>query len=172
VNDAMKEPDKESRRIPVPNINVTPLIDVLLVLLIIFMVLTPLKPSRFKTLIPEPPDESALIHLSPRTLVVELDQHNSLKLIRGLDVVAESPAGQPGVVVARLAQEFRERAQRNEWKDGMERRTELSPVERVERIVFIRAPRAASYGEVARVIDAVKGAGAAPIGLQTDALLN
>ncbi len=39
----------------VPYINVTPLIDVLLVLLIIFMVVTPLKPSRFKALIPEPP---------------------------------------------------------------------------------------------------------------------
>ena len=36
----------------VPYINVTPLIDVLLVLLIIFMVVTPLKPKRFKTLIP------------------------------------------------------------------------------------------------------------------------
>ena len=39
----------------VPYINVTPLIDVLLVLLIIFMVVTPLKPSRFKALVPEPP---------------------------------------------------------------------------------------------------------------------
>ncbi|MEQ1646799.1 MAG: biopolymer transporter ExbD, partial [Pyrinomonadaceae bacterium] len=42
-----------------PTINVTPLIDVLLVLLIIFMVVTPLKPSAFKTRVPaeqvEPP---------------------------------------------------------------------------------------------------------------------
>jgi hypothetical protein len=36
-----------------PSINVTPLIDILLVLLIIFMVITPLKPARFKTLVPE-----------------------------------------------------------------------------------------------------------------------
>ena len=36
----------------VPYINVTPLIDVLLVVIIIFMVVTPLKPSRFKADIP------------------------------------------------------------------------------------------------------------------------
>ncbi|MEP7038916.1 MAG: biopolymer transporter ExbD, partial [Acidobacteriota bacterium] len=36
-----------------PNINVTPLIDVLLVLLIIFMVISPIKPTDFKTKIPQ-----------------------------------------------------------------------------------------------------------------------
>ena len=36
-----------------PNINVTPLIDVLLVLLIIFMVVSPIKPTDFKTKIPQ-----------------------------------------------------------------------------------------------------------------------
>ena len=37
-----------------PNINVTPLIDVLLVMLIIFMVAAPLKPSRFLAQVPSP----------------------------------------------------------------------------------------------------------------------
>ena len=37
-----------------PTINVTPLIDVLLVLLIIFMVVTPMRPSSFKAAIPRP----------------------------------------------------------------------------------------------------------------------
>ena len=40
---------------PVPDINVTPLIDVLLVLLIIFMVAAPLKPSRFTAKLPSEP---------------------------------------------------------------------------------------------------------------------
>ena len=44
--------EKRSSSTAVPYINVTPLIDVLLVLLIIFMVVTPLKPSRFKADIP------------------------------------------------------------------------------------------------------------------------
>src|SRR5436189_471542 len=51
-----------SRSVPVshakPSINVTPLIDVLLVMLIIFMVAAPLKPSRFLTKIPSQPDET------------------------------------------------------------------------------------------------------------------
>ena len=38
-----------------PNINVTPLIDVLLVLLIIFMIITPVKPSRFEAKVPAEP---------------------------------------------------------------------------------------------------------------------
>ena len=40
-----------------PNINVTPLIDVLLVLLIIFMIISPLEPSKFETKIPSEPKE-------------------------------------------------------------------------------------------------------------------
>src|SRR5262245_61092844 len=43
-----------------PNINVTPLIDVLLVLLIIFMVIQPQKEAKFESQIPKKPDESQL----------------------------------------------------------------------------------------------------------------
>src|SRR5512141_3227952 len=55
-----------------PHINVTPLIDVLLVLLIIFMVITPLKPSRFEAKVPaEPKDEQQVnVKPNPLTLVV------------------------------------------------------------------------------------------------------
>ena len=47
-----------SANYPKPNINVTPLIDVLLVVLIIFMVVSPLKPARFLTKVPSKPDQS------------------------------------------------------------------------------------------------------------------
>jgi biopolymer transport protein TolR len=56
-----------------PQINVTPLIDVLLVLLIIFMVITPLKPSRFEAKVPaepKPDDVQANVKPNPLTLVV------------------------------------------------------------------------------------------------------
>jgi len=54
-----------------PCINVTPLIDVLLVLLIIFMVASPLKLARFKTRIPD--RHSQRINLLPWDLNVRVD---------------------------------------------------------------------------------------------------
>jgi biopolymer transport protein ExbD len=42
--------------------------------------------------------------------------------------------------------------------------------DRIERTVFIKAPRTLDYGTVARVVDAVKTAGAYPISLQIDGL--
>ena len=62
-----------------PYINVTPLIDVLLVLLIIFMVVTPQKPSRFKAMIPEPPADIPAPP-NPLALVVTIDKDLRLKL--------------------------------------------------------------------------------------------
>ena len=66
-----------------PYINVTPLIDVLLVLLIIFMVITPLKPSRFKADIPtqrDPNEDLSQLKPNPLTLVVSIAPDLQLKL--------------------------------------------------------------------------------------------
>ena len=155
-----------------PGINVTPLIDILLVLLIIFMVITPLKPARFKASVPSPPPEDAKVLKSELTLVVEVDAGQRLKLIRGAETVAEGTVGDAAAVATRLAAEWRERKLAGRWRLGMETRADVSPDERIERTVFVRAPRSTRYGEVAKVIDAVKGAGAQPVGLQTDALPN
>jgi len=155
-----------------PNINVTPLIDILLVLLIIFMVITPLKPTRFKASIPEPPIDDPDIHTSARTLLVSVEPDLSVKLIRGLSVVAEGSIADSSPVVARLAEEWAGRRAAASWKVGLEMRADLPPDERIERTVFVRAPRSLPYGEIAKVIDGIKGAGAQPIGLQTDELPN
>ena len=152
-----------------PDINVTPLIDILLVLLIIFMVITPLRPARFKTYVPRIPENPGA-DISAQTLIVSVERDLSLKLILGKDVVAEGSVAEAGGVAARLAAEWRERKQGGRWKSELTARADLPPDERIERTVFVRAPRAVRYGEVARVIDAVKGAGAQPVGLQTDEL--
>lgn len=168
----MKTSTQRRVKAAAPDINVTPFIDILLVLLIIFMVLTPLKPSRFKALIPEPPEDDARIHVSPRTLIVEIDKDFKVKLIMGVQPVAEGTSGDSGAVTARLAREFAERRAASHWRADAEHRTDLSADERIEKTVFIRAPRSVAYGEIARVIDDVKGAGANPVGLQTDELAN
>ena len=168
----MKDAGAETQARTVPNINVTPLIDILLVLLIIFMVVTPLRPARFRAFVPEPPTDSLFVEMSPRTLVVSVEGSGALKLIRGMTTVAEGSIEEPGEVASRLAREWRERIDAARWKEGFDVRTDLAPDRRIERTVFVRAPGSLRYGEVARVIDAIKGAGADPVGLQTDALPN
>ena len=167
----MKENGAETQAGARPDINVTPLIDILLVLLIIFMVVTPLRPARFRALVPDPP-ENPEEKVSPRTLIVSVDGSGALKLIRGATTVAEGSVAEPGEVASRLAREWRERIATGDWKEGFGARTDLAPDRRIERTVFVRAPNSIHYGEVARVIDAVKGAGADPVGLQTDELPN
>src|ERR671938_2148227 len=78
----------------VPYINVTPLIDVLLVLLIIFMVVTPLKPSRFKALIPTPPkEEQAQAQAFELNLRVDISKDLKLQL-NGQDMGSVNDTGQ------------------------------------------------------------------------------
>ncbi|MBO0800246.1 MAG: biopolymer transporter ExbD, partial [Blastocatellia bacterium] len=62
-----------------PNINVTPLIDILLVLLIIFMVISPLKPVKFEIKAPQklPPDNSQ--YVTTDSLVVTIDDRGGYR---------------------------------------------------------------------------------------------
>src|SRR5437899_4913421 len=63
-----------------PSINVTPLIDVLLVMLIIFMVAAPLKPQRFLTKVPSQPDSTVPTKPPPLGLVVTIKSDRTLML--------------------------------------------------------------------------------------------
>src|SRR2546423_12345859 len=111
-----------------PSINVTPLIDILLVLLIIFMVITPLKPARFKTLVPERSEEmSEQAKQSPRTLVVNVKKDQSAELLRGGNHVVDGSVSDPGPIGAALGNEFKTRKEQGIWNDGFEGRTDLPP---------------------------------------------
>ncbi len=161
--------DKPKTSKAVPYINVTPLIDVLLVMLIIFMVITPLKPSRFEADIPtqrDPNEDLSQLKPNPLTLVVSIANDLQLKLNQdNIGSVNDTAA-----LSQKLLQLFRQRADTHAYKQGMELRTDLPESQRIEKTVFVKAPRSVKYGDVVKVIDAIKGAGANPVGLQVDDL--
>jgi biopolymer transport protein ExbD len=159
-------PEKRAPR-AAPYINVTPLIDVLLVLLIIFMVVTPLKPSRFKALAPTPPARDEQVEPYDLALVVTIERDLKLRLNQTADM---GTTDETGKLSAALADVFRRRTDAHTYSPELVNRFELPEGERVLKTVFIKAPRSISYGEVAKVIDSIKSAGAQPIGLQLDDL--
>jgi biopolymer transport protein ExbD len=153
----------------VPYINVTPLIDVLLVVIIIFMVVTPLKPSRFKADIPtqrDPNENIQNLKPNPLTLVVSIAPDLQIKLNQDL----MGSVNDTSALAAKLQQTFQQRKEQRAYKVGMETATNIPEDQRIEKTVFVKAPRALHYGDVVKVIDAIKGAGANPVGLQVDDL--
>ena len=150
-----------------PIINVTPLIDVLLVLLIIFMVAAPLKPHRFMTKLPAPPDNSPDVRPNINTLVVSIQPDRTL-MLNSLSDMGTIDDMTP--LSSKLREVFQERLENRAYRADMVSRIDLSERERIEKTVFIKAPRNFPYGEVTRVIDGLKATGANPIGLQLDNL--
>src|SRR2546423_3210375 len=150
-----------------PNINVTPLIDVLLVMLIIFMVAAPLKPQRFLAQVPSQPDPDLNVNPNPNTLVVTINSDLSLKLNRLTDMGSVNDTAKLSEM---LVDVFQQRKQNHAYKYELRDRPDLPEDVRIEKTVFIKAPRSLLYGDVVRVLDSLKGAGASPIGLQIDDL--
>jgi biopolymer transport protein ExbD len=150
-----------------PNINVTPLIDVLLVLLIIFMVVSPLRPARFLTKVPEKPSADLPLNPNDKTLLVTIKPDRSL-MLNGLTDMGS--VNDPSKLSATLLDLFQKRLQNHVYRDELRDRNDLPESVRVERTVFIKAPRSIAYSEVMLVLDGIKGAGAGPVGLQIDGL--
>ena len=150
-----------------PEINVTPLIDVLLVMLIIFMVAVPLNPARFVAQVPSPPDNSLDLPPNPHTLVVTIEPDRTLKLNHDSDMGTLDDMSK---LTKRLVAVFADRTRNRAYRPDLRNRIDLPDSVRVEKTVFIKAPRTLPYGEVARVMDGLKGTGASPIGLQLDDL--
>lgn len=119
--------------------NVVPLIDVLLVLIIIFMVITPRTPSGLKTLVPQPtPPDAKQAPPDTRTIVVQVLQGGQLKINQ--DDVRWGDLG------PRLFDIFKERA---------------------DKIAFVKGDENVPFEQVARAIDIMRGSGIDHVGLIT-----
>ena len=143
-----------------PNINVTPLIDVLLVLLIIFMVITPVKPSRFEAKVPAEPKNQPNLDVKPNPLTLVIGINSATKGVT-LNNEAAGDVSDASALTSKLQEIFKQRENNGVFRENSNE---------IEKTVFIKSPKSMRYGEVVKVIDAAKLAGASPIGLQVDDL--
>jgi len=124
---------------PVSNINMTPMIDVLLVLIIIFMVITPLTPKGLEAIVPQPPPPGAQqTAADQRTVVISIDAQHAM-------MINSEPTDETRLA-SRLEEIFKTRA---------------------ERVVFVRGDPAIDYIWVATAIDIAHGVGIDKVGLMT-----
>jgi biopolymer transport protein ExbD len=123
---------------PQAEINVTPLIDVVLVLLIIFMVMTPVMLKELVAKVPQKQTENVPLPPGESAIVVELDAHDQV-LLNGEAIAPEMLGPKIG---DRLAHDR-------------------------QKVVFFKIADDANYGRAVRVMDVCKGAGAKTLGIVT-----
>lgn len=125
-------------------INVTPMVDIMLVLLIIFMVVTPLLQSGVTVVLPKGDNPEEDVNITKDTAcVVSIPFDGAYYL--GRDMVRDTPT-----LIAKI----------------QDRMAELKPSD--PRIVYIKGGNNVQYGEVVKVVNAIRDAGFEQLGLVAD----
>ena len=127
--------------VPNSEINVTPLVDVVLVLLIIFMVVTPLLEKDITVRVPATEKVEELNEVPPDQLVVRVEDSGGLTINN--DKVPEA-----------------------EYVDRL--KALLAPKSDADKVVFFVASDAANYGKLVTALDGAKAAGAKTLGMATE----
>jgi biopolymer transport protein TolR len=127
---------------PKCDINITPYIDILLVLLIIFMVITPVRQMDLDVKVPQPaPEDQTKNVVDPSVIVVSVGESAQIAINQDQTDI--------GSLGAKLQEIYSARANKN---------------------MFISASPKLPYGDVVKVIDIAKGAGVGDIGLIIEAI--
>jgi biopolymer transport protein TolR len=124
---------------PKSDINITPYIDILLVLLIIFMVITPVKQMDLDVKVPQSQENEKPQAPDPSVIVVSVGESAQIAINQELTDI-----GQLG---SKLQEIYSARANKS---------------------MFISASPKLPYGDVVKIIDIAKGAGVGDIGLLTE----
>jgi biopolymer transport protein TolR len=132
----------KTRKLPKSEINITPLIDVLLVLIVIFMVITPVNSTGLHTAVPQASTD-AKSREPEEAIILSVDRSGDIKINRESVAMAE--------LRVRLEDIFKQRS---------------------DRTAFIQADSNLDYNDVVQVIDVAKGAGVDRIGLLTHEIVN
>lgn len=128
-------------------------------------------PGNFRVVIPPIPvpltrEEMIALPHSCGIFVVSVGKDRSLKL--NMDEMGS--VERPEAMIVTLSSIFQERAVNRAYAQDMEYCPDLPQPKRILRTVVVKSHLSVAYGDVVKVIDAVKGAGASPVVLQLDEL--
>jgi len=122
------------------NINITPYIDILLVLLIIFMVITPVRQMDLDVKVPQTSNnDTNKGAIDPNVIVVSIGEDAKIAINQEETNIAK--------LGSKLQDIYSKRANKN---------------------MFVSASAKLPYGDVVKIIDIAKGAGVGDIGLLTE----
>lgn len=123
---------------PAADINITPLVDIVLVLLIIFMVITPLLTKSLPILVPEKAEVDEPTELMKKQIVVHLFKDNHIEVNHQITPM-------------------------DDLEERLIKGLKILP----DKVVFFEADDDASYGNAVLVMDIIKGAGVRQVGIMT-----